>query len=475
MARPSKIPEGFSLYRDTNGTKENWRVRLGKKYRVKGEKPKKYTFKTEALARQFIKDEYEKREGFPAESKRLGLTQDQVRDAQLALHKLGDKGTLLVAVEEWLRVLHPFKEAPTVKIAIEELMENRRVAQRKERHMKTLKTKVPDVFSEVLEKKINEVTLKDMQKSFSRKYEDGTPPSPQQIRKRILYANILFNFAITRDWIGENRSPIKSVSPPTVTPKKTQKFSVDEITKLLWTVHESMPSMIAPLAIKIFGGVRNEELYKLEWENIVDDSIMLGPEITKTSQQRSVTITPVLKQWLELAVETYATIKREQQAIKAGKPIPKGKIKTKPAMSGLIFSNRSKIIDREAIWLDLVWWLKQKSGVTNWPQNILRTTFGSYHYKKVKNPSITAYEMGNSPAVVNRHYVNLVSDADCEAFWNLTPARVETIMGSLPVKQTVSAQLPEYPEREEWVRTEEDLEPDETPVFQPTPTDSSPE
>jgi hypothetical protein len=38
-----------------------------------------------------------------------------------------------------------------------------------------------------------------------------------------------------------------------------------------------------------------------------------------------------------------------------------------------------------------------------------------------KNADKVSLELGNSPGVLHRHYKNLVSDSDCDAFWRLTP------------------------------------------------------
>jgi len=60
--------------------------------------------------------------------------------------------------------------------------------------------------------------------------------------------------------------------------------------------------------------------------------------------------------------------------------------------------------------------------VTPWPHNALRHSFGSYHYAHHSNENQTAAEMGNSPAVIFRHYRALVKPEATKAFWLLRPA-----------------------------------------------------
>jgi len=55
------------------------------------------------------------------------------------------------------------------------------------------------------------------------------------------------------------------------------------------------------------------------------------------------------------------------------------------------------------------------------PMNVLRHTFGSYHYAMHRNENLTAAEMGNSPAMVFRHYRAVVTPEAAAKFWNLLP------------------------------------------------------
>ena len=244
-------------------------------------------------------------------------------------------------------------------------------------------------------------------------------------------------------------------------PKITEKFSVNEVAKILWAAQELYPKMLAHLTIKIFSGIRNPELFGLKWESIVDDSIVMLATFAKTQRQRSVTIQKSLKSWLQKAIDLKAKEDADLAAEAKGKPKSKAPPKgPPPMMKGLVFAVTPEKEDREAIWLEQIQLIKLASGVSNWPQNILRSTFGSYHYQLVKNEAVTAYEMGNSPSVVRRHYVNAVTEKACKAFWDLTPAREEVIMNSTPPDPSAppppSELIEQHPE-EDWA--EEDLDP----------------
>ncbi len=72
--------------------------------------------------------------------------------------------------------------------------------------------------------------------------------------------------------------------------------------------------------------------------------------------------------------------------------------------------------------------LIRKAIVPAWPHNALRHSFGSYHYAKHRDENLTAAEMGNSPAVVFRHYRALVKPEAATKFWKLIPDRAANMV-----------------------------------------------
>lgn len=62
------------------------------------------------------------------------------------------------------------------------------------------------------------------------------------------------------------------------------------------------------------------------------------------------------------------------------------------------------------------------------PINVLRHTFGSYHYALHRNENLTAAEMGNSPAVIFRHYRAVVKPDATAMFWNILPEAAENVV-----------------------------------------------
>ncbi len=68
--------------------------------------------------------------------------------------------------------------------------------------------------------------------------------------------------------------------------------------------------------------------------------------------------------------------------------------------------------------------LRAAAGIEQWPKNVLRHSFGSYHLAKYKNEGLTAAQMGNSPNVIVRHYREIVKPKDADRYWSLSPKTV---------------------------------------------------
>jgi hypothetical protein len=53
---------------------------------------------------------------------------------------------------------------------------------------------------------------------------------------------------------------------------------------------------------------------------------------------------------------------------------------------------------------------------------VLRHTFISMHVAKFRSMGDTALQAGNSEAIIKKHYLNLVSPEEADAFWQIVPA-----------------------------------------------------
>jgi integrase len=208
----------------------------------------------------------------------------------------------------------------------------------------------------------------------------------------------LFIFAHDRDYCLGN--PAEKIPRAILDDSAPGILTVEQADKLLKATREEDPGMSAYVAIGLFAGLRRSELCALEWSeiDIKAGTIEVKGTKAKTRQRRIVTICDTLAEWLALAP-------------KSPHPVP--------SRSEDVCSERLKNLCSER--LDGKRSLIRKAIVKDWPHNALRHSFGSYHYAQYHDENRTAAEMGNSPAVIFRHYRALVKREAADTFWMLRP------------------------------------------------------
>ncbi len=153
-------------------------------------------------------------------------------------------------------------------------------------------------------------------------------------------------------------------------------------------------ALVPYFALATFAGLRPStdggELWRLGQlkyvSSVIDlevGAIRISPETSKTNDCRTVKIQPNLRAWLER--------------------YPLG---------------RFPIIPPDA--RDLIHHLRKKFALSH---DVLRHTYISMHVAKFRSMGDTALQAGNSEAIIRKHYLNAVSEADAEAFWSIMPAR----------------------------------------------------
>jgi integrase len=172
--------------------------------------------------------------------------------------------------------------------------------------------------------------------------------------------SILFEFCRRRGYCGSN--PLENIERPIVTRGRPEIFTVEEAAALLITaeLHPKL-ELVPTIAIGLFAGLRMSEIKQLDWSKVDFEHriIDIDETIAKMRQQRNVDMSDLLVAWLT----PYAQPK--------GRIIPKG------------FRRRMEK-------------LRDLAGVTKWPDNGLRHSYGSYHCAFFQNPNMTALQMGHA-------------------------------------------------------------------------------
>lgn len=223
--------------------------------------------------------------------------------------------------------------------------------------------------------------------------------SPRTRKNYLVTLTTILNFAVAKEYRAEN--PAASIDRPILDDRPVGILTVEQARGLLRVAKESDREMLPALAIGLFARLRRSELFTLDWLEIDHEhgTIEVKGIKAKTRQRRLVTVADNLRMWLN-------------PHRKASGPVT-------PERNIDVFSERLHE-------------LAVKAGITPWPHNAMRHSFGSYFLGKTKDENLTASEMGNSPEVIIKHYRALVREADVTQYWRLAPENVQADRPTTP-------------------------------------------
>jgi integrase len=257
-------------------------------------------------------------------------------------------------------------------------------------------------------KAINGITKLDI-----RRFLNDCKLKPVGERNMLRNLSVLFSWAVNQHHMAENPCLGMAVDESTKKKSAVRILSIEEARKLLQLVAEgfsvaareheknswrekfgalsinvSPMDLAAIIAVGCFGGVRPEESARITWD-MVDfkrKHIDLPAEITKAGERRIVDMPNNLVEWLLACRKEFGPL------------LP------------VNFRRKRWALCREMNWKE-------------WPDDILRHSYGSYHLAKHRNAALTAEQMGHKNArMLYAHYREVVKEAsDIEEFWKLTP------------------------------------------------------
>jgi integrase len=199
----------------------------------------------------------------------------------------------------------------------------------------------------------------------------------------------LFNFARDAGYLPQDlKTAAESTSSAKEEPSENEIFVPQEMHELLNFVP---PRLAVSMAIKAFSGVRTEEIAKIEWEMLrfEQDCIILPARITKLSQRRTIALKPNLKAWLEPFRNC------------------KGRVCTCWATPQGIFQAWQRYAVKQGI---------QIGG------NRFRNSFISFRVAETRDIQLVAMESGNSPAIIQREYLELAAPQDAQKWFSIMPS-----------------------------------------------------
>ncbi|MFO1461442.1 MAG: tyrosine-type recombinase/integrase [Verrucomicrobiota bacterium] len=314
----------------------------------------------------------------------ITLTRDEVSEYRLCVAKLEGTGhSLFSAVEGFLAARKATEITPkTVPEVVEEYLaelESRGLSDahlKHEQHVgRRLSTSItgplasvsPSVFKSWL---------------YGQRLRDGGEPSRRYLANLHRSFSALCNFAARRRYLTRDAATlIAEEAAPKAEVPKCDVFTPDEFRRLL---EASSGETRVALVLCGFCGVRTAELLRLTWGdvNLGQRVVVIGPDIAKTAARRVIPLCPAAAAWL---------------APIAGR-------------EGKVFPGDPRTIAK----------VGESIGIA-WKRNALRHEFCSARLAVTKNAPEVAFEAGNSPAMIQKHYRAMLTEAEGQAWFNIMP------------------------------------------------------
>ncbi len=213
----------------------------------------------------------------------------------------------------------------------------------------------------------------------------GASPKTRNARRGVV--KMFLRWAVEKDYLATNHRLFESgdIKHEPADPEDIDFYRAEELAALLAGASEELRPF---LALAGLAGLREKEVMRLSWEDIfrIPGHIEIAAFKAKTRSRRLVQICPALAEWIK------------GHELESG-PIWKKSYDTFHIDFGKL-RERLKIPNR---------------------RNGLRHSFVSAHFALYSNEGQTAAQAGNSPTMVHKNYKGLMTKADGEAWFNITP------------------------------------------------------
>lgn len=297
-----------------------------------------------------------------------------IAEQQKLIHLHNEAARRGVDVLDFLSAPTSNGAGPTVEAVISELLEAKRNAGRSDRYVDSLDLLLSQFLDGREHLRIGNVSLADIERFLDSK----AIASRSTLRARL---STLFRFAVRRGYRLDNPcsrlEPIKLVkTPPRI-------FTVGEFEKAMSWLKTNRPDGLPWFVLSTCCGLRPEEADQTRRRdiNFKEGWIKVEAQTSKVGQRR--VIEPM-----------DAAIGLLKRVCRVGRlPIPR--------------NTRRRIV---RLLRDGLCWDK-------WPKDITRHTAASYWLAVSRSAGDVAENLGNSEAVLKRHYKALVTRAEAEEFW----------------------------------------------------------
>ena len=274
--------------------------------------------------------------------------------------------------------------SPGLQAAVDELVAIKGGSNRRQRYTNGLRRALNRFAKGREAMPINAVTTQHVEQFLSR-----WSKQPHTQVFQIARLRVLFNWSVRRKYRSDN--PCDGVERPKIDEKPPVIFTVDEARHLMQTVSAHAPDVIAYFTMCLFAGVRGpEEVKLLTWDNVDLDRglLWMNAENSKVRRRRLVHLSPNAVAWLR-----HAKVCAHQALV------------PKPMTLRRQFEK-----------------VRTMAGV-KWVKHIMRHTAASMMLARDCDAAAVSLELGNSPAILMKHYRELVTREEAARFWSIEPPK----------------------------------------------------
>lgn len=319
------------------------------------------------------------------------LHDDQLREAEAAFRRLKDAPQSLTFYLDYGLANYRAPECDiTVNVAVSAYL----AAKQKECErgmlsacqLKDIRVRLDGLTVSFPDRLLSQISQEDLSAHCQR----GNPkPKTFNNRRGILFT--FFKYAFCQDWVVAN--PLEKVPHLRIAHQRgsAKTLSAEQAEALMRRVEKEANGAFVPFfAICLFAGIRpclrTGEISKLRGEHIRLDTgvIHIEPDVSKVRMKRNVTIQPNLAAWLKAyPLERYPIIPANLQHVRA-------RLAKEFCLS----------------------------------HDVMRHTYISMHVARFRSVGDAALQAGNSESIIRRHYLDLKTATEAEAFFAILPSLV---------------------------------------------------
>jgi integrase len=296
--------------------------------------------------------------------------------------------TVLDAVRYFVEKKGDYLKSVPVAVAVDEFFSKFKGRKKTE--------KANRVYLGRLKKDWGELKLSEIDHVFINRWIGGLRGTERTKRNYFDGVSLLFRHAKEHGWFPlERKSPTEHANRPEAENPQIELFSPEEGTALLKTASELESPAFAVIALVGWSGCRTEEIApefsdkgRLRWDDILWADAYKGRDGAGGPTEDQIHVTPDAAK---------RTRKKDLRRYIPLLPNLAKMLRTLRGNRGPIYPSSLRNINKEFARV------AKKAGV-EWKRNALRHSFGTFRTALTKNIPAVAFEMGNTPEMVSRHY-----------------------------------------------------------------------